>query len=207
MPSTKIYFIFLLIFIDLKLALKVLIFLYCDDYCETIKLDDKIIYKEGYHSIKNKEYYNSFPEFEAERGQIIQIEVRDTIQGHLKLCGEINIDGYIFSTTYPDYWIEVDNKPGMVLDNKKGPCYKTKQIYLFDCIGINTTNDVDVRTILFKFKIPVNLDESNYVRYEKQYKIEDLTYYLLKGESIEFDLSQLVVNISIKLVHPLRFEF
>ena len=207
MPSTKIYFIFLLIFIDLKLALKVSIFLYCDDYCETIKLDDKIIYKEGYQSITNKGYYNSFPEFEAERGQIIQIEVRDTIKGHLKLCGEINIDGYIFSTTYPDYWIEVDNKPGMVLDNKTGPCYKTRQTYSFDCIGINTTNDVDVRSILFKFKIPVNLDESNYVRYEKQYKIEDLTYYLLKDESIEFDLAQFVGNISIKLVHPLRFEF
>ena len=60
---------------------------------------------------------------------------------------------------------------------------------------------------MFKFKIPVNLDKNNYIRYENQYKIEDLTYYLLKGESIEFDLSQLVVNISIKLVHPLRFEF
>ena len=60
---------------------------------------------------------------------------------------------------------------------------------------------------MFKFKIPVNLDESNYVRYEKQYKIEDLTYYLQKGESIEFDLAQFVGNISIKLVHPLKFEF
>ena len=78
MLSMKIYFIFLLIFIKLKYALKVSIFLYCDDYCETIKLDDKIIYKERYLPTDFKGYFNSFPEFEAERGQIIQIEVRDS---------------------------------------------------------------------------------------------------------------------------------
>ena len=110
MLSMKIYFIFLLIFIKLKYALKVSIFLYCDDYCETIKLDDKIIYKERYLPTDSKGYFNSFPEFEAERGQIIQIEVRDSWPGAVRLCGEINIDGYIFSTNNPDYWIEVDNK-------------------------------------------------------------------------------------------------
>ena len=58
MLSMKIYFIFLLIFIELKYALKVSIFLYCDDYCETIKLDDKIIYKERYLPTDSKSYYN-----------------------------------------------------------------------------------------------------------------------------------------------------
>jgi len=119
-----------LIFIELKYALKVSIFLYCDDYCETIKLDDKIIYNAGYHKKINgdDERYYSIPEFEAERGQIIQIDVKDKIEEQLRLCGEINIDGYIFSTIYPDYWIEVDKKPGVKFGN-----YSKNHIG-FDCI-------------------------------------------------------------------------
>ncbi len=198
-------FICLLIFIELKYALKVSMFLYCDDFCETIRLDDKIIYNAGYHEIINKgrEQYYSIPEFEAERGQIIQIEVMDSYhRGGLRLCGEINIDGYIFSTIDPDYWIEVDNKPGMKFSEQE------IDDYIYECIGIYTNVDVDdIRTIEFKFKIPVNLDESKYVRYDKQYKIEDLTYYLIKGESIKIDLAQFVGNNTIKFVHPLKFEF
>ena len=121
----------------------------------------------------------------------------------MKLCGEINIDGYIFSTNYPDYWISVDERPGKRFSER------IEEGYSFGCIGIDTEEDDrdNPRTVLFQFKIPVNLDESNYVRYEKQYEIEDLTYYLLKDESIEIDLSHFVGNNKIKLVHPLRFEF
>ena len=191
-------FIFLLIFIELQYALKVSMFLHCDDVCELIKLDDKIIYKENYH---NSDTFFNLPELEAERGQIIEIQVRDTVRSELRLCGEINIDGYVFSTNYEDNWIEVDGKPGINFSDE------ITDDYSFNCIGIDTSDDRYARTVSFKFRIPFNLDDSNYVRYEKQYMIEDLTYYLIKEESIEIDLSHFVGNQKIKLVHPLRFEF
>ena len=53
-------------------------FFYCDDICQTIKLDDKIIYNDGYDGIFKGVYFN-FPEFEAETGRIIQLLVQINI--------------------------------------------------------------------------------------------------------------------------------
>ncbi len=121
-------FILLFTFITLN-ALKVSMLFFCDDYCTTIKVDDKIIYNEGYKSQEEQsdEIYFQFPEFEAEKGQIIQILVSDVVVGQLKLCGLINIDGYIFSTNKTDYWIDVGRNHG-----QKFLYQEAREGYLFD---------------------------------------------------------------------------
>ena len=119
-------FVFLFTLITIN-ALKDSMKLYCDDYCTTIKVDDKIIYKEGYKTLvdQSNEFFFNFPEFEVEKGQIIQILVNEILLGHLKLCGQINTDGYIFSTNKIDYWI-VDGNHGQKLSQEARNGYSFK---------------------------------------------------------------------------------
>ncbi len=177
--------------------------LFCDDECQTIKLDDKIIYKKGYVSEfkgSNTDYFN-FPEFDAEPGQIIKILVQDEHPTHLKLCGKVNIDGYIFTTNFTNYWY-VDGNPAQNFYNN------SNDGYFFNCIGIETEeHPSNLRNAWFDFKIPSNIEKSNYVSYEKQYNCEDLTFYIKKGESVEFDLSHFIGNKKIKFIHPVKFKF
>ena len=76
--------------------------------------------------------------------------------GDLKLCGEINIDGYIFSTNKTDYWIDVNGNHGQKFYQE------ARDGYSFDCIGINTQYSYVKKSIWFKFQIPLNLEENEY---------------------------------------------
>ena len=198
----KKQFIFLLTLITIN-ALKVSMLFYCDDACDTIKLDNKIIYNNGYESaLKGYGYdYFFFPEFEAEPGQKIKIKVRDINPYHLKLCGEINIDGYIFNTNYSYYY--------WLTDERRASSFSElyKDGYYFNCIGFDRQNTQYSNYIWFGFKIPLNLENSDTHGYRKQYNCENLDFYLQKGKSVEFDLSHFIGNRTIKLVHPISFEF
>ena len=99
----------------------------------------------------------------------------------MKLCEQINIDGYIFSTNITDYWIDVDGNHG-----QKFTYQEAREAYSFDCIGIDTQNMLEKKSIWFKFQLRLNLEETHFIFYKKQYLCEDLTYSLQKGKSIEF---------------------
>ena len=65
----------------------------------------------------------------------------------------------------------------------------------------------NLRNVWFDFKTLSNIEISNYVSYEKQYSCEDLTFYIKKGESVEFDLSYFIGNKKIKFIHSVKFKF